>query len=75
MLYQNLKKCTFSINANSRFAYENSYSCKCKLLGCAMRIYVFPGGLSSYRYHKKNSSNTIYEGNKLLKTYKKQFLI
>ena len=21
--------------------------------GCAMRIYVFPCGLSSYRYHKK----------------------
>ena len=36
-----------------RFAYENSYCCKCKLLGCAMKIYVFPSGLGSYRYHKK----------------------
>ena len=24
-----------------------------KLLGCAMRIYVFPCGLGSYRDHKK----------------------
>ena len=36
-----------------RFAYENSYCCKCKFLGCAMKIYVFPCGLGSYRYHKK----------------------
>ena len=58
-----------------RFAYENSYCCKCKLLRCAMRIYVFSYGPGSYRYHKKNSSNMIHKDNKLLKTYKKQFLI
>ena len=45
----------FSINANRRFAYENSYCCKCKLLGCAMRIYVFPCGLGSYRYNKNHT--------------------
>ena len=41
------------INANMRFAYENSYCCKCKLSWCAMKIYVFQSGLGSYRYHKK----------------------
>ena len=27
--------------------------------GCAMRIYVFPIGLGSYRYHKKLINNDI----------------
>ena len=47
-------------------------SFKCKLLGCTMRIYVFPCGLGSSRYHK-NLSNMIYEDFMLLKTHKKQF--
>ena len=73
-LYLNLKKYTFSINANWRCAYENSYFCKCKLLGCTMRIYVFQCGLGSYRYCQKKP-NMIYEDSKLLKTYQKQFLM
>ena len=38
--------------ANRRFSYASSYCCKCKLLGCAMGIYVLSCGLGSYR-HKK----------------------
>ena len=50
---ESYKKYTFSINSNWTFDYENSYCCECKLLGCTVRIYVFPCGLGSYRYLKK----------------------